>query len=171
MKKRIFAVFTILICFLLQSTLFSQFSIGGIRPNLLVIVVASLGFWNGKRTGIYAGFFSGLLVDISFGHFYGFHALLYMYIGYLSGYLKKYVFSTDIKMPILFIAAGDFLYSLTYYFLAFFLRGNFNFGFYLKNLIFPQLLYTTIMACILYPLFHIILKQLEKSEKGEQLIV
>lgn len=170
MKKKIFAGLVVVICFLLQSTLFAQFTIGGIRPNLLVIAVAFLGLWDGKRTGIYAGFFSGLLIDISFGYFYGLNALIYMYIGFFCGFLKKYIYSVDIKMPILFIMGCDLGYSLLYYFFAFALRGNFHFWFYLTHLILPQAVYTTIMACVLYPVFHIIVKQIEKGDKGEELV-
>ena len=63
MKKAIFASITIFCCFLLQTTLFAMFGIGGMRPNLLIIATASLGFLCGKKTGIYTGFFSGLLID------------------------------------------------------------------------------------------------------------
>ena len=104
MKKAIVSSVFILCLYLLQSTLFAMFSVGGIRPNLLIIAVASLGFLGGKRTGIYAGFFSGLLIDIGFRSVYGVNALLYMYIGYTCGTLKKILFPKDIKMPLLFIA-------------------------------------------------------------------
>ena len=171
MRKNIFAAFTIFVCFILQATLFSQFTVGGIRPNLLMIAVASLGFWGGKRTGIYAGFFSGALLDISFGYFYGLNAMLYMYAGYFCGYLKKYIYSKDIKMPLLFIAGSDLTYSLVYYFLVFVLRGNFHFAFYLKNLILPEMVYTTIMACLIYPLLHMMMMYLDRKEKGEQPVV
>ena len=64
MKKAFISGLFILCLYLLQSTLFAMFSIGGIRPNLLIIATASLGFLGGKRTGIYAGFFSGIFCRI-----------------------------------------------------------------------------------------------------------
>ena len=66
MKKAIVSSIFIFCLFLLQSTLSAMFNIGNIKPNLLIIAVASLGFLGGKRTGIYAGFFSGLLIDVGF---------------------------------------------------------------------------------------------------------
>ena len=120
MKKVFFSGLLILCLYLLQSTLFAMFSIGGIRPNLLIIATASLGFLGGKRTGIYAGFFSGLLIDIAFRPIYGVNALLYMYIGYICGLFKKVVFSGDIKLPLLFIAGRDFVYIMAFYFFYFF---------------------------------------------------
>lgn len=171
MKKKIFEALTIFVCFLLQSTLFAQFAIGGIRPNLLMIAVAAFGFLEGKRTGIYAGFFSGLLLDISFGYFYGLNALIYMYVGYICGYLKKYIFSKDVKLPLFFIAGSDFVYNLVYFVLAFVLRGHFHFMFYLKNNILPEVVYTTVIACVMYPVIHFVIKHMEVMEKGEQPIV
>ncbi len=172
MKKAIFAGITIFCCFILQTTLFALFSIGGIRPNLLIIATASLGFLGGKKTGIYTGFFSGLLVDLCFRSVYGTNALLYMYIGYTCGLLKKILFPKDIKLPLLFIAISDLAYNVLHYFLYFLFRGNFDFFHYCGQIILPEIVYTSIMACILYPLIHFIMIRIELPEKkGEQSIV
>ncbi len=172
MKKAIFAGITIFCCFILQTTLFALFSIGGIRPNLLIIATASLGFLGGKKTGIYTGFFSGLLVDLCFRSVYGTNALLYMYIGYTCGLLKKILFPKDVKLPLLFIATSDLAYNVLHYFLNFLFRGNFDFFHYCGQIILPEIVYTSIMACILYPLIHFIMIRIELPEKkGEQSIV
>jgi len=172
MKKAIVAGVLIFGLYLFQTTLFAMFSIGGIRPNLLIIATASLGFLGGKRTGIYAGFFSGLLIDIAFRPVYGINALLYMYIGYICGSFKKVIYSGDIKMPLLFIAGSDFLYNMAFYFLCFFFRGKFEIAYYFVNIILPEVVYTTIMACIIYPGIHFILKRIElPDKKGDQTIV
>ncbi len=172
MKKAITSSIFIFCLFLLQSTLFSLFSIGGIRPNLLLIATASLGFLGGKRTGIYAGFFSGLLIDIGFRSVYGINALLYMYVGFVCGTLKKVLFPKDIKIPLLFIALSDLVYNILYYFILFFFRRRFDMMYYLMNIILPEVVYTTIMACVIYPLIHYVMKRMEASEKkGEQSIV
>ena len=172
MKKTIVSAAFIVICFLLQSTLFSQFAIGGIVPNILIIITASLSFLQGKRPGIFIGFFCGLLVDLFFGSFIGFYALLYMYVGYVNGQFKKILFPEDIKLPLMLIIGSDFSYNAICYFLLFFLKGKFNFFYYLLHIIIPEVVYTTVLACILYPLIHVIYRKLEDSEKkGEQTIV
>ena len=172
MKKAIFASFTILCCFLLQTTLFAMFSIGGIRPNLLIIATASLGFLCGKKIGIYTGFFSGLLIDACFRSVYGTNALIYMYVGYTCGMLKKVLFPKDIKLPMLFIAVSDLAYNILYYFLNFMFRGKFDLPYYIRHIILPEIVYTTLMACILYPLIHLAIMKIEAAEKkGEQTIV
>ena len=172
MKKAIFAAITILFCFLLQTTLFTLFSIGGIRPNLLIIVTASLGFLCGKRTGIYTGFFSGLLIDACFRSVYGTNALIYMYVGFRCGMLKKVLFPKDIKLPMLFIAVSDLAYNVLYYFLYFLFRGRFDLLYYCRHIILPEVVYTTIMACVLYPVIHFVVSRIETPEKkGDQTIV
>lgn len=172
MKKAFTAGILILGCFVLQTTLFAMFDIGGIRPNLLIIVTASLGFLGGKRTGIYTGFFSGILVDLCFRSLYGINAVIYMYIGYACGLLKKILFPKDIKLPLLFIAVSDLVYNAVHYFLYFLLRGDFDFFYYCRQIILPEIVYTSIMACILYPFIHFIMMRMELPEKkGEQTIV
>ena len=83
------SAFFVIICFLLQCTVFSSLSFGGIIPNLMIIVTASYGFMRGRKSGLLVGFFSGLLMDIFFSDILGFYALIYMYIGYLNGIFRK----------------------------------------------------------------------------------
>ena len=50
--------------------------------------------------------------------------------------------------------------------------GNFDFFYYCKQIILPEIVYTSIMACILYPLIHFVMIRIELPEKkGEQTIV
>lgn len=172
MKKGMICAALVALCFLLQSTLFSQFRIGDMIPNLLVIAVSALSFLNGKKTGVIVGFFSGMLVDIMFGQILGFYALLFMYIGYTNGMFKKIIFPEDIKLPLLLIIGSDFFYNLACYFFMFLLRGDFHFPYYLIHIIIPEMVYTSLIACVLYPLIHMIFRRVEESEnKGEQNIV
>lgn len=57
MKRNITFALLIIICFVLQSTIFRSLSFGGIGPNLLIVLTASLGFMRGRKTGIAVGFF------------------------------------------------------------------------------------------------------------------
>lgn len=158
------AVF-IIICFLLQSTVFHSLSLGGIIPNLMIILTASYGFMRGRKSGLLIGFFSGLLMDIFFSDVLGFYALLYMYIGYLNGVFKKMFYPEDIKLPIALIVGSDFLYNILIYIITFLLRGRFQFIYYFFNIIIPEMVYTIIVTCILYPLLLISESLLERNEK------
>lgn len=155
----------VIICFLLQCTVFNSLSFGGIIPNLMIIVTASYGFMRGRKSGLLVGFFSGLFMDIFFGNILGFYALIYMYIGYLNGIFRKMFYPEDIKLPIALIVSSDFIYNMVIYILSFLLKGRFQFSYYFLNIIVPEMVYTIIVTCVLYPLLLLVESRLEWREK------
>ncbi|MBO4846827.1 MAG: rod shape-determining protein MreD [Lachnospiraceae bacterium] len=161
MKKEILSVFLLIVSFLLQSTLLSRFTLGGIVPNLMIVMIATLGFLLGNRTGMWLGFVFGLLTDVFFGNIIGFYACLYMFVGYLNGAFEKILFSHDIKLPLLLIVCTDFVYSNVCYILLFLLKGKFDYLYYLRGVILPELIYTTVLACIIYPFIHFIFEKID----------
>ena len=130
MRRKIVLAITIIVCFLLQCTVFKALAIASISPNLLIVVVASFGFMRGKKEGLFVGFFSGLLLDVMFGSVIGFYALIYMYIGYMNGFFKRIFFPDEVKLPLALIAVSDFFCNLLIYFSLFWFRGRFSFGYY-----------------------------------------
>ena len=52
MKRKIVIALMILLCFLLQSTVFQALAIGSISPNLMIILTASFGFMGGRKEGM-----------------------------------------------------------------------------------------------------------------------
>lgn len=150
MKRTIGFALIVIISFILQSTVCRSITFGSIGPNLLIIIAASFGFMLGKKSGIIAGFFIGLLVDVFNGGVLGFHALLYMYIGYFNGFFKSMFFKDDLKLQILLVAGSDLLYGIVYYVLRFLLRGRFHVGYYLTNIIFPEVVYTVLLTIVLF---------------------
>ena len=165
MRRKITIAVIIIVCFLLQSTIFQALSFASITPNLLIIVTASFGFMRGKKEGLWVGFFCGLLIDIFYGSYFGVYALIYMYVGYMNGFFRKIFYPEDVKLPMILISASDFGYNLIIYFLLFFMRGNFHFGYYLLNIIIPELIYTILITIILYFIILNINKKLEAIEK------
>ena len=119
MRRKIVLFFIITICFLLQTTVFQAITFANIAPNLLIIVTASFGFMRGKKEGMYIGFLCGALIDIFYAQILGGYALLFMYIGYLNGFFRKLFFPEDFKLPMVLIAASDFLYNFVIYFFLF----------------------------------------------------
>lgn len=165
MKRGIIAALLILSCFLLQSTFFRALNLGGIVPNLLIILTSSFGFMRGEKTGTVIGFFCGLLADIFFGEVLGFYALILMYIGYINGKFSRIFYPEDIKLPATLIIASDFFYGFACYVLMFLMRGKLQFGYYFMNIILPEIVYTVVITIILYPLILLIDRWLEKGER------
>ena len=165
MPRKIVLFLIISICFVLQTTTFQTLSFAGIAPNLLIIVVASFGLMRGKTEGMYIGFFSGLLIDIFFGFYLGVYALLYMYVGDVTGLFQKRYYPEDIKLPLLIISASDLVSNLLVYLILFLTRSRYDFGYYFGNVILPELVYTTIITIFLYLLLLKINQKLEAYEK------
>lgn len=159
----------ILICFILQTTLFKSLAFASIAPNILLIYTVSMGFMQGKKEGLLVGFFSGLLIDVFYGDLFGFYALIYMYMGYFSGFFCKIYFDEDIKVPMLLVAGNDLLYSFFVYFTRFMLRGRINLLSYFQSVIMPELVYTVLITIILYRIFYAINHRLQEKEmKGKR---
>ena len=165
MRRKIAVFLLILICFLLQSTVFQGLAFGGIVPNLLIILTSSFGFMRGEKEGLVIGFFCGLLCDICFGDAVGLQALILMYIGYLNGKFSGIFYPEDIKLPMALIIISDFSFGIVSYILMFLLRGRLHFVYYLRTIIIPETVYTTIVTLILYPMVLKINVGLETREK------
>lgn len=168
MKRIVITVLFVFICFLLQCTVFHTLAFGRIVPNLLIVITSSFGFMRGEKSGLLIGFLGGLLTDIFFGGVIGFYAILYMYIGYINGKFTPIFFPEDIKLPITLILCSDFFYGIICYVILFLLRGRFDFGYYLRNIILPEIVYTIVVTLFLYPIILWVNKRLEREEKRSE---
>ena len=155
----------LVVCYLLQSTVFPHLALASIKPNLLIVITASFGFMRGSKAGMLVGFFSGLLMDIQFGNILGLYALIYLLLGFANGLFRQAYYDEDIKLPLVLIAASEFLYGLIVYLLMFMLRSEFHFIYYLSHNIIPELIYTIVVALGLYPLILYFNHKLEAEEK------
>lgn len=135
MRSKVVFFLTVVVCFLLQSTVMDLISIGSVTPNLMLVLCVSMGLMRGRKSGLWTGFLSGLLVDLFFGSIFGFYALIYMYIGYLSGYAHRIYYDDDVKVPMFLTAGADLLYNLAVYGLQFLLRGRLGLRTYLYRII------------------------------------
>lgn len=152
MKKVIITILTILILFILQTSVFHTLSFRGIIPNLILIAVCSYGYLRGESSGIIAGFFCGILIDIFFSEFLGLNSLILLFVGFFNGMINRFYVDDDIKLPVFCIALSDLLLSFVTYGLRFLLYGRFNVSFYFFNIILPEFLYTLVVSLFLFPI-------------------
>ena len=139
MKRKLITFCIIIICFLMECTIFHRLSFASIKPNLLIIITSSFGFMRGKKEGLAVGFLSGFLTDVFWGNTLGFYTLLFSVIGYLNGSFRRLFYDDDIKLPIALIAVSELIYGLVTYFCMYLLRGDFAFEAYLRQIIMPEL--------------------------------
>ena len=153
MKRKVAEIILILLFYLIQVTFGNAIGIGGITPNLLIILPVLFGFFKGRNEGMLVGFLSGVMYDLFFSSLFGFSALVFVYIGYFSGIFYKEYEKVEVLIPLAMIMASDFV-----------------FDFFLRRFIMPEVVYTLVVALVLYyPLmkFDSILDiQWKKRKKG-----
>lgn len=164
--KRIGTIALLMVlCFILQTGVFSRLQLAGVTPNLMLILTASFGFMRGRKEGMAVGFFCGLLVDMATGNYVGLYTLLYMYLGFFNGLFKKIFYGDDLKLPMFLIAVTDLMYGLAIYLFMFIMYQNREFGFYVFNVILPEMVYTILVSIFLYYLILKVNQWLEKENR------
>lgn len=167
MKRFIIVIVEILLCFLLQTTIFQWFSLARVVPNLLLILTATAGLTKGRKEGLLTGFFCGLLIDLSYGSIVGLYAFIFMTIGYLNGFCHRIFVKENMTIPLILVGLSDLFYFFLYYVFEYLLRGKLNIGFYFIHKGLPELIYTVILSVFLYKLLNIINDKTEKKEEEE----
>ena len=155
----------ILVSYLIQSTMIRILPMGGVAPNLLIILTSSFGFMRGKKDGMFIGFISGLIIDILFGKIFGFYALAYMVIGYLNGFFASIFYPEDVKLPMVLITSSELFYCFTVYVFRFLIQGKLRFGYYFVHVILPEIVYTLFVTIIVYKVILHINEWLEDLER------
>lgn len=165
MIRKIVTILLILIGYLLQSTLFSALALGGVTPNILIILTATIGFMRGQKEGMAVGFISGLMLDVLFGDILGFYALVYLLIGYLNGFFASIFYPEDIKLPMVLISSSELIYCILVYIFRFLIQGKLNFGYYFLHIILPEIVYTILVTIIIYKGILFVNETLEDFER------
>lgn len=160
---------TIVICFVLQCTVFPALSFSGIGPNLMIIVTISYGLMLGEIGGMFTGLFCGLLCDVFFAPIIGEQMLLYAVIGFLFGKFERLFFADELKFPLLMIAVGDFLYGIVSYIFDFLIRGRFFLRYFLVHFLIPEIIYSLLCALVIYPLLLLLYRRyIRKKRESEK---
>lgn len=164
MKRKITMAVLVVVSTLLQCGAFHLIEVASVRPNLLVILTVSFGLMRGRKSGLLTGFACGLLCDLFYETILGFHALLYMWIGYFAGYFYRIFYDDDIKTPLLLISVADLAYGVGYYVFTFLFRGRLHFFFYLGRIMIPEMLYTMLLTIVVYRLLYHINQKLSGTD-------
>ncbi len=141
----------------IQSTLFQYIEIGGVRPDLAFILMASVALGCGRLWGMLVGFWTGLLFDLLAPQNLGLNALLTCATGFTLGELRTHLYRerqvTDLAILFVAIMVRDFLYCL--------FSAELTAGcgpFHLRDLFFTAC-YTTLLAWPLLRNFHRIVSE------------
>ncbi len=149
---------------ILQVTLFEYIRIWGVAPNILVAIVVSFALLRGSKEGALIGAFGGVLYDVTFSMTFGSAIISYVLVGYCCGKLHPYCYRENFILPFSCTLFGSLLVSLMNI-LGFILRGKLLFGFFLYEIIIPELIYTMTLTLMIYQLSYTINHYLEIREK------
>lgn len=145
-------IISFLIIYLLQVNFFSWFNLAGVKPNLFVILVLSIGLFSGRSIGTTFGIIFGIALDFFVGKSIGISAIMLGIVGFLGGYLDK-SFSKDSRITmIMMIAMATVIYELGINIFNYFINNaTISIWYILKTLII-ELVFNTILTIIIYPL-------------------
>ena len=151
MIKKVIKLLLVFLCFILQGTLFKAMSLGGVTPNLLLMLTSFSGFVGGKKEGMYTGFFAGLFTDVLYGNgLIGFYILLYVWTGYVNGMFNRLFYPEDVKLPLILTTASNALNGFLTYVFLFLLRSRLDIGYYFLRVILPETVYTLVVTIMLF---------------------
>lgn len=116
--RRLFIVLAFIVVLILQTTILPFLRIGGIMPDLLLVLVIFTALFYGSLAGGVVGFVVGLIQDLLGGHYLGLGALSFFLAGFLMGYLERRVNKDNLLVAFSLVLMGSFMAS------AFFLLGQ-----------------------------------------------
>lgn len=163
MKLALLTFLLILFALVLQSTLFSVFSIGGVKPDLSLIVLIFISYRKGHIAGQLTGFSVGLIEDFLSLAPLGFHSLVKTLIGFLYGYIQGRVVIDVIVIPVLFVSVATIMKLFLSWIvsLVFSITAVKIYFFHLNTLI--EITYNAVLT----PVIFIVLNRLKTFKAGE----
>ena len=90
----------------LQSTLIPVITVGGVRPDLVLVVVVSAALADGQETGVLCGIFGGILQDLLSAGPFGVNTLAKMIVGLIVGVYEHKVNKKNLLLPLVAVSAG-----------------------------------------------------------------
>jgi rod shape-determining protein MreD len=151
--RRVLSIAAILItAVLLQSTVFAQLRLLGVRPELLFLVTIVIALLEGPTEGAFVGFIAGLAQDMFLDQPKGITALTLTLVGYGVGMARQFIVSPSPLLPTIVVAIGTAV-GMAFYEAVSFLLGSFSLpaGEGLRIALLTAL-YNAVLTPILYPL-------------------
>jgi rod shape-determining protein MreD len=136
----------------LQASLIDALSLGGIKPDLALVLLYIIGLLTGPTEAALAGMAIGLVQDVGSASFIGFSGLTRGLIGFSAGLLGRRVLDLASRSNSIFVAAFSLLEGI---FIAFFLQmfyGSVPVVSLMAGRILPRALYTGVLGAVLLKL-------------------
>jgi len=163
----------VVIAVILQLSFFSYLSILGAAPNVITVVVVSLGLLGGGVVGAVCGFAAGLLVDSLLLQTLGVSSLVLLSIGYLAGRYREGAEVPNRWMPALLAGGLTLLGAAGFTAIQLMLGVDTPVSLLIVREILVQSLLATLLALAVYPLIRRLLAPalIDHEPKPRRLLV
>lgn len=173
MKKALIEIvlfIAFLAIYILQATFFTNFTIAGIKPNLIVIFTLFIGLFAGQNIGVIFGLIFGVYIDIVIGKSVGISGVMLGIVGFLGGYFDKN-FSKDSRITIMIMVIGStIIYELGEYIFEVLRYGIVSELNIFSKILLIEIIYNLLITIIVYPLFQKIGYRIEENIKGRNIL-
>jgi len=152
-------VLALLAAVILQVAVAPHITIAKVVPNFVLLVVIAVALLQGSRMGTVVGFSAGLIFDLIGTGPIGVAALVFCFVGYISGSLHENMFAEGWRLPVT-VAFFASLFAEGMYVLALRLIGeNVSVLSALIEVVIPSSIYNGLLAVVSYSLLARILRQ------------
>ncbi len=155
MRRTLVLVAVITTALLLQTTVFPELTLLGVKPELLYLVTVVFAALQGPAEGALVGFVSGLAQDFLLNTPKGITALTLTMLGYTVGLARQYITSPSPLLPAILVALGT-AGGIAFHQAVAFLLGEEEgpFGYVAK-----VILLTAVYGAVLTPIFFPVLRR------------
>ena len=153
----------LLLCALLQTTLFARFRPFGAIPDLMLTAVIAVAMLEGEKWGAIAGLFAAFLIESIGGGDLNLLPLLYMPAGYFAPIVTELYFTDSAPVRFMYSAAaclGRAFLTLMYLALT---VADFRLGVFMLHVILPEYASTLLMSVPVHILIRTVLHPFHKS--------
>ncbi|MDX9872229.1 MAG: rod shape-determining protein MreD [Clostridia bacterium] len=153
MKRNLLLFLMAFLALLLQTTVFNQFNIAGVKPDLILVLVICLSVVNGPRRAGVLGFSLGLLEDFYLGRFIGMNAVSKGAAAVVVGWFTLGAFSENLLVPIVSVFLGTVFNTILYFLIGHMLDLNWTLQLWLWNTI-PLAIFNMCIVPFIYSRFY-----------------
>jgi rod shape-determining protein MreD len=165
--RRTIAIGAVLVtALLLQTTVFGELNLLGVRPSLVYVVVILIAITEGPSEGAVVGFIGGMLQDFLLNEPKGITALTLTLLGYAMGLARQYVSSPSPLLPTILVAVGT-ASGVLFHSVVAFLLGRFE-----HPLVYGVrvVLLTSLYGAILTPLVNPLIRRVVESSRPRRVV-
>jgi len=151
--RRVLALAAVIVtALLLQSTIFTQIKLVGVRPELMYVVTILMAILEGPSEGAIVGFAGGMAQDFLLDQPKGITALTLTLLGYAVGLARQYIVSPSPLLPTVLVAVGTFAGVIFYETVSFLLSQSNDPLLFSLRVALLTAVYNAILTPLVYPL-------------------